>query len=242
MSLSVSQRFVGALAGLFATEGRHLGTYFRALSPSHSGQVTKLRYLQDHRQPLRLMTKTETRWGAGGENAARGSGGPREHPNSLRHRFAPGGDPMTHRSATCQGTIRSARINRLSGAVMRRKSATEIANGGFATTRNGRRGKRMSAASTSTTVTLSLANICRRTAARVGCNSKAKTVAPRSTRGRVSAPVPAPTSSTRSPALMPAFSTSRSAQRLSSRCQPHRVRSPDTAHHREGCHATTLGD
>jgi hypothetical protein len=66
------------------------------------------------------------------------------------------------------------------------------------------------------------------------------TRAPRSTRGRVSAPVPAPMSSTRSPAVMPASSMSRSAHRLSSRCHPHRVRFSDTANHREHCHAETL--
>jgi hypothetical protein len=36
------------------------------------------------------------------------------------------------------------------------------------------------------------------------------------------------------------LSTSRSAHRLSSRCHPHRVRSPDTAHHRDHCHRATL--
>jgi hypothetical protein len=174
-------------------------------------------------------------------NAERGIGGPREHPNSWRQRFAPGGVPMTHRSATCQGTIRSARISRLPGAVRRRRNATEIPNGGFETTRNGRRGSRRSAPSARTTVTSSFANARRSSSARIGCNSKAMTRAPRLTRGRVSAPVPAPTSRTRSPALMPALSTSRSAHRLSSRCHPHRVRSPDTANHREHCHTATLG-
>ena len=174
-------------------------------------------------------------------NAERGMGGPREHPNSSRHRFAPGGVPITHRCATCHGTTMSARINRLPGAVRRRRRATEMPNGGFATTRNGRRGSRTSAPSACTTVTWSLAKSRRRSCARVGCNSKAMTRAPRSTRGRVSAPVPAPTSSTRSPGVMPALSMSRSAQRLSSRCHPHRVRSPDTANHREHCHTVTLG-
>jgi hypothetical protein len=167
-------------------------------------------------------------------------GRPIEHSNSAPHRPAPGGVPWTHRSATCHGTIRSALMSRLPGAVSRRKRATEIANGGFATTRKGRLGSRTSAPSALTTVTWWLPNSSRRHAARVACNSKAMTRAPLSTRGRVIAPEPAPTSSTRSPAETPAASTSRSAHLLSSRCHPHRVRCPDTAHHRERCHPLTL--
>ena len=193
-----------------------------------------------HFQPLRLMTKMDTPLGGGGENAERGMVRPREHSNSLRHRPAPGGVPKTHRSATCHGTIRSARTSRLPGAVRRRRRATEMPKGGFATTRNGRRGNRTSAPSACTTVTFSLANSRRRSFARVGCSSKAMTRAPRSIRGRVSAPVPAPTSSTRSPDAMPALSMSRSAHRLSSWCHPHRVRFSDTANHREHCHMATL--
>jgi hypothetical protein len=168
-------------------------------------------------------------------------GRPREHSNSWRHRTEPGGVPKTHRSATCQGTITSARIRRLPGAVRRRRRATEMPNGGFATTRNGRRGSRTSAPSACTTVTFSSAKFRRSSFARVGCNSMAMTRAPRSTRGRVSAPVPTPTSSTRSPDAMPALSMIRSAHRLSSRCHPHRVRFSDTANHREHCHTATLG-
>jgi len=182
----------------------------------------------------------DTPFGGGGENAERGMGRPREHSNSLRHRPAPGGVPETHRSATCQGTITSARTSRLPGAVRRRRRATEMPKGGFATTRNGRRGNRASAPSACTTVTVALANSRRRLLARVGCNSKAMTRAPRRTSERVSAPEPAPTSRTRSPEHMPAFSTSRSAHRLSSRCHPHRVRFSDTANHREHCHTATL--
>jgi hypothetical protein len=134
----------------------------------------------------------------------------------------------------------SARRSRLPGAVRRRSRATEMLKGGFATTRKGRRGNRTSAPSVSTTVTLSLANSRRRSLARAGCNSKAMTRAPRRTSGRVNAPLPAPISRTRSPDVIPAFSMSRSAQRLSSRCHPHRVRFSDTADHREHCHPTTI--
>jgi len=172
--------------------------------------------------------------------AERGIGRPREHANSLRHRPTPGGVPQTHRSATCQGTMTSARISRLPGAVRRRSRATEMLKGGLETTRNGRRGNRTSAPSVCTTMTLSLANSLRRSLARAGCNSNAMTRAPRRTRGRVSAPLPAPMSSTRSPDVIPAFSMSRSAQRLSSRCHPHRVGFSDTADHREHCHPTTI--
>jgi hypothetical protein len=191
-------------------------------------------------QPLHLITKIDTPLGGGGENADRGMGRPSEQSNSLRHRSAPGGVPLTQRSATCHGTIRSARISRLPGAVRRRNRATDMANGGLATTRKGRRGNRRSAPSACTTMTLPWLNSRRRSVARVGCNSKSMTRAPRSTSGRVSTPVPAPTSSTRSPDVMPASSTSFSAHRLSSRCHPHRVRRPDTAYHREHCHAPTL--
>jgi len=132
-------------------------------------------------------------------------------------------------------------MRRLPGAVRRRRRATEMANGGLATTRNGRRGNRMSAPSAWTTVTFFCSNFRRSSLARVGCKSKAMTRAPRSTSGRVSAPVPAPISSTRSPDVMPASSMSRSAHQLSSRCHPHRVRCSDTAYHREHCHTPTLG-
>jgi hypothetical protein len=178
--------------------------------------------------------------GGGGLNAERGIERPTEPSNSLRHRPAPGGVPQTHRSATCHGTTKSALMSRLPGAVRRPSRATEMPKGGLATTRNGRRGSRTSAPSARTTVTSWLRNSSRRVSARVGCNSKAMTRAPLSTRGRVSAPEPAPMSSTRSPEEMPALSTSRSAHLPSSRCHPHRVRCSDTADHREHCHATTI--
>ena len=193
-----------------------------------------------HPQLLRRMIKMDTPLGGGGENAVRGMGRPIEHSNFWRHRPAPGGDPQTHRSATCQGTIKSARMSRLPGAVRRPSSATEMAKGGFATTRNGRRGNRRSPPSVCTTMTWSLAKTRRRSSARVGCNSNAITRAPRRTRGRVSAPEPAPISSTRSPEEIPASSTRRSAHLLSSRCHPHRVRCTDTAPHREHCHARII--
>lgn len=134
----------------------------------------------------------------------------------------------------------SARCRWLPGAVIRRSSATEIAKGGLATTRNGRRGSRRSLPSACTTTTLVSVNFWRSSRARVGCNSKAMTRAPRRTSGPVIAPAPAPMSRTRSPLRMPALSTSLSAHRLSSRCHPHRVRSPDTADHREHCHGSTV--
>ena len=188
------------------------------------------------------MTRTETPCGGAGENAERGIGAPIEQLNSRLQRPAPGAPPDAQRCAVCHGTMTSAWRSRLPGAVRRRSSATEIAKGGFATTRKGRRGRRTSLASAWTTMTSSSANVVRSSRARVGCSSKAMTRAPRRTSGPVIAPVPAPMSSTRSPGRMPARSTSRSAHWLSSRCHPHRVRSPGTADHREHCHATTVGD
>ena len=134
----------------------------------------------------------------------------------------------------------SARTRRLPGAVRRRSRAAEMAKGGFATTRNGRRGNRASAPSARTTITSSRANSRRSSSDRLGCSSNAMTRAPRCTRWRVIAPEPAPMSRTRSPRETPALSTSRSAHLLSSRCHPHRVRCSDTADHREHCHATTI--
>jgi hypothetical protein len=156
------------------------------------------------------MLKTDTPLGGGGENAERGMGRPREHSNSRRHRPAPGGVPQTHRSAMCHGTTRSARINR------------------------------RSCPSAHTTVTSSLTNLCRSSCARAGCSSNAMTRAPWFTKARVSTPLPAPISRTSSPAVTLALLTSRSAHWLSSRCHPHRVPGPDTADHREHCHAATI--
>jgi len=134
----------------------------------------------------------------------------------------------------------SARSSRLPGAVSRRSSETEMANGGFATTRKGRRGSRASLPSARTTTTLESANLRLSSWARPGCNSKAMTWAPRRSRGAVNAPVPAPISRTRSPGRIPALSTSRSAQRLSNRCHPHCVRCPGTADHGDHCHPFTV--
>jgi len=186
------------------------------------------------------MINTETPLGGDGVKAERGMGRPVAHSNSLRQRPAPGGVPQTQRSATCQGTIKSARISRLPGAVRRRSTATEMAKGGLATTRNGRRGSRRSAPSARTTVTWWWPNSRLRLSALTGCSSNAMTRAPRSTRGRVRAPEPAPMSRTSSPEVIPAFSTSRSAHLLSSWCHPHRARFSDTADHRDHCHATTI--
>lgn len=173
-------------------------------------------------------------------NAERGIGRPSVHSKSRRHRPAPGGAPQTHRSAMCHGTTRSARTSRLPGAVRRRSTATLMANGGFATTRKGRRGNRRSCPSAHTTITSSLTNPCRSCCARAGCNSNAMTRAPRSTNARVNTPVPAPISRTSSPAVILASPTRRSAHLLSSRCHPHRLRGPDTANHREDCHAPRI--
>jgi hypothetical protein len=106
---------------------------------------------------LRSMS-TETPFGGGGSNAERGMEGPRQQLKSFSQRRAPGALPEIHRSATCHGTMTSARCSRLPGAVRRRSRATEIANGGLATTRKGRRGSRTSLPSAQTTTTLELAN------------------------------------------------------------------------------------
>ncbi len=186
------------------------------------------------------MVSTATAFGGGGWKAERGIVTPREHTKSVSQRPAPGARPAIQRSAIWRGTMMSARSNRLPGAVRRRSTATPMAKGGLATTRNGRLGRRRSLPSTCTTTTLSWANLVRSSRARVGCNSTAMTRAPLRTSGPVNAPVPAPMSSTRSPVRIPALSMSRSAHELSRRCHPHRVRCPGTADHREHCHAKKL--
>jgi hypothetical protein len=173
-------------------------------------------------------------------NAVRGIVSPSEHTKLFSQRPAPGARPETQRSAMCRGTTMSARSSWLPGAVRRRRSDTPMENGGFDTTRNGRRGNRMSLPSAWTTTTLLLTNFWRSSRARAGCNSNAMTRAPLRSSGSVKAPEPAPISSTRSPVRIAALSTSRSAHGLSRRCHPHRVRCPDTADHREHCHAKKL--
>jgi hypothetical protein len=114
----------------------------------------------------------------------------------------------------------------------RRISADVTENGGLATTWNARRGRRRSAASARTTV-MSRPKRSDSARARPGCASTAITRAPVSSSGRVSAPVPAPMSSTRAPGGSAAWRTNRSAQRGSSWCQPHSRRAPTEArrHH-----------
>ena len=115
-----------------------------------------------HRQTLLSIIKMATLFGGGGMNAERGTGDRQNTRTPVAIDPHRGGVPWTHRSATYHGTIRSALISRLPGAVKRRSRATEIPNGGFATTRNGRRGSRRSAPSALTTVTWELPNSFRR--------------------------------------------------------------------------------
>jgi hypothetical protein len=163
---------------------------------------------------LRLIVKMATPLGGGGLKAERGKGRPSSTSKMRDQRSQPGPAPDAHRFATCQGTTTSARTRRLPGATRRRSIDTVIENGGFATTRNGRFGKRRSSASALTTFTSKSMNRSRSERTRSGCSSTAMTRAPCSTRGRVSAPVPAPISSTRSPGPMPASATICSAQCL----------------------------
>lgn len=191
-------------------------------------------------EPTRRIVSTATPLGGGGANAERGSERPSAASNSRRHRFAPGASPVAHRRATCQGTIRSARTSLLPGAVRRRSSAVVAENGGLATTRNGRRGRRRSAASATITVTRCRSKCSRSDAARPGCSSTASTRAPRSTNCRVIAPVPAPTSMTRSPWAISASATSVAAQRLSSWCHPQRRSGAATEDHHEHRHGPSV--
>jgi hypothetical protein len=116
-------------------------------------------------------------------------------------------------------------------------SAMVIANGGLATTRNGRPGKLKRSASISTTRTVVSANLRRSAAARPGCSSTAITRAPVSASAAVTRPSPAPKSSTHSPGRIDACATTDWAQSASSRCQPDRRPTPaGTEHHHEATH------
>ncbi len=186
------------------------------------------------------MVRTATPFGAGGANAERGNERPSTATYSRRHRCEPGGSPVAHRRATCQGTMRSARTSLLPGAVSRRNSPVVAENGGLATTRNGRRGRRRSAASATMTVTWWRANCWRSDVARPGCSSTASTRAPRSTSCWVITPVPAPTSMTRSPGEIWASPTSVAAHCLSSWCHPQRRGAAGTTDHDEHRHRPSV--
>lgn len=142
-----------------------------------------------------------------------------------------------HTRARC--STRSAATSPLLGASSVRSRRDEIPYGGFATTRNGRPGNRIEAASACTTVMPG--NRSRRTPTRRGCNSTATTRAPGRTRCAVSAPSPAPMSNTSSPGRTAAALTTRAAHSSWSRCQPHarrdRPRADTTYRHCVDAHA-----
>lgn len=142
-----------------------------------------------------------------------------------------------HTRARC--STRSAATSPLLGASSVRSRRDEIPYGGFATTRNGRPGNRIEAASACTTVMPG--NRSRRTPTRRGCNSTATTRAPARTRCAVSAPSPAPMSNTSSPGRTAAALTTRAAHSSWSRCQPHarrdRPRADTTYRHCVDAHA-----
>ena len=157
-------------------------------------------------------------------------------------RCAPGARAAAHLRATCSGTTRSAVVRRLPLLTSRSRIGVAAANGGLATTRNGRRGRRRSVASACTTVTELPPKRSRRTRARPRWSSTATTRAPRAASRVVSAPVPAPMSRTRSRAQTPASATRRSAHRSVSRCHPQCVRRcPDTTHHDHAHRPTFVG-
>jgi hypothetical protein len=202
------------------------------------------------------MTSTIESTLGDGRNADRGTARPRCSTNSRPHRFAPGTRPSTKRWATARCSTRSADSIRLPRDSSWRSSALDTAKGGLATTRNDRFGSRSRAASTFTTVTGRLTNRLRKAWQRPGCNSKAITCAPALVRCAVSAPSPAPMSSTSSPGCTSASETMRAAQLSESRCQPHdfwrdggagdrpadRRLLPGTVdHHHEDRHPPTIG-
>jgi hypothetical protein len=180
------------------------------------------------------MTSTAVGVVAAGRNAQGGSDRPTRASNCAAQRRCPGARPLAHRCATHLGRTRSARWRRLPGASRRLSTAVLAANGGLATTRKGRRGRRRSRTSTRTIRAASPKRWCN-TDARPWWSSTATTRAPTSTSAAVIDPVPAPRSTTRSPVPTPASRTSRCDHRSSRRCHPQRA-SPEagTAHRQHG--------
>lgn len=180
----------------------------------------------------RRTTSTAESTCGGGRNARRGSMRPTVRVNLRALREA-----NLHTRARC--STRSAATSPLLGASSVRSRRDEIPYGGFATTRNGRPGNRIEAASACTTVMPG--NRSRRTPTRRGCNSTATTRAPARTRCAVSAPSPAPMSNTSSPGRTAAALTTRAAHSSWSRCQPHarrdRPRADTTYRHCVDAHA-----
>ena len=187
--------------------------------------------LARYRRCRRRMSTIAASVGGAGWNARRGTW-PRWSIAKMRWDVIPPTPrPAAQRAAAHAGRTRLPRSSALVGAVRRRRSAVVIPNGGFATTLNGRRGQRSSVASARTTTTSSSANRDRSVAARRACNSTAMTDAHCSNRSAVTRPLPAPTSTTRSPRRISAAAMSRRIQRLSSRCHPQRPLSSTTEHH-----------
>jgi hypothetical protein len=181
------------------------------------------------------MTSTAESTCGGGRNACRGSVRPTMRLNRRQGRVA-------YLRTTARCSTRSAATSLLPGASSVRSRSAEIPYGGFATTRKGRPGSGMAVASACSTVMPG--NRWRRTSARRGCSSTATTRAPARTRCAVSAPSPAPRSSTSSPGRTPAAATTRAAHSSASRCQPHsrrdRPEAGTTDHQHVATHAPTV--
>jgi hypothetical protein len=167
----------------------------------------------------------------GGSNAERGRGRPAQTAKVRAQRRAPGASGPVQRRTTWSWRTTWALTRRLPEWSRRCNSALMMAKGGLATTWKGRRGRRRSAPSASTTIS-PRPKRRRSCAALPGWLSTAMTLAPAVIKGSVSAPRPAPTSSTRAPRLRPASATIRSAQRESSWCHPQVSRALSTATNR----------
>ncbi len=173
-------------------------------------------------------------------NADRGTDNPSAKDQRLRHRCGP--RPVARLRTAARCSTRSAATRVESRPSNRRSRSLVTWYGGLATTRNGRRGNRRARTSASITRTGWSANRSRSRCARSGCSSTASTRAPAATRCRVSAPCPAPRSSTSSPGRTPASATIRAAHASVSGCQPQWPASPGAAtpHRQEDSHAATV--
>jgi hypothetical protein len=173
-------------------------------------------------------------------NADRGTDRPSESDQRRRHCCGPRPAARSRTAPRC--STRSAATRAESRPRSRRSRSRVRWYGGLATTRNGRQGNRSARTSASITRTGWSANRSRSRCARSGWSSTASTRAPAATRCLVSAPCPAPRSSTSSPGRTSASATIFSAHASVSGCQPQGPACPGAAtpHRQEDAHAATV--
>jgi len=160
---------------------------------------------------------TATGLGGAGRKACAGTCPPKVASKRRCQRSTSVPRPELHRTATCLGTISSARTSRLESVSSRRRTDVVAAKGRLATTLNGCAGRRKAVTSAWITRTGAPRYRSRSDATRSGWSSTATTRAPARSRWSVTAPSPAPRSRTSSQGWMSARRTSRRAHSSESR-------------------------